>query len=261
MLLIDGTQLGYLIGFQLAKRLNEDSTEEAVCDNYAKSLINIVNKMCRTFKREQAVIACDAKSWRKEVFPEYKANREHGGNNLHKFHFKACSFAHNAINNCSNRHVILVPRAEADDIIGVAVLHKHFDNPIIISTDKDLLQLGVRQHSTITPYSRVARDYNLLQHIISGDSGDGIPNCLSCNDTFVNKSKRQVVMSKSRLYNIINKAESSSLTEVDAPFFGRNKLLIDLKCIPYDIVQSINSALRCIVINKKQSALECFLQR
>ena len=86
--------------------------------------------------------------------------------------------------------VMKVDRAEADDIIAVLVE----DNPVnpitIISSDKDFIQLqkyqGVQQWSPLTMnFVKGDPDASLWEKLIKGDTGDGVPNILSADDTFI----------------------------------------------------------------------------
>ena len=73
---------------------------------------------------------------------------------------------------------------------------------LIISSDKDFQQL--QSFGNIKQYSPAHREYlvcenpewYLSNHIIRGDSSDGIPNILSDDDTFINPDKKQTIMNK-----------------------------------------------------------------
>ena len=143
---------------------------------------------------------------------------------------------------------------EADDVI--AVLSKqqcpHQDKIIIISSDKDLIQIQenicpkVQQWSPfhkkfITP---ITNSYNLFEHVIRGDSGDGIPNILSDDDVFLDDSKRSKPIRTTSLMQWQQKGglitpESFCTSDEMLKRFNRNLNLIDLRKIPESFVEKI----------------------
>jgi hypothetical protein len=73
---------------------------------------------------------------------------------------------------------------------------------------------------------------HLKQKIIKGDRGDGIPNILSPDDSFVSKIRQKTITS-SKLNHLLS-------VELDnEPYYERNKTLIDLNCIPEDLKENI----------------------
>ena len=194
----------------------------------------------------EVVIACDDKDyWRKKVFPYYKAMRKKARDessldwnvifeSLHKFKAELREYF--------PYKVIQVPHVEADDII--AVLCKNFPNEeiMIVSSDKDYMQLQkyplVRQYNPITKKQMQCSNPAkfLLEHIIKGDSGDGIPNCLSSDNTFV-MGIRQKPITEKRIQQISSTIDS--LDENTKRNFYRNKSIIDFDEIPSDIEAQI----------------------
>ena len=91
------------------------------------------------------VICCDShKNWRKESFPQYKANRKKKREDDSTDWKSLFEFLDEMISDLRNYFpykVIKVESAEADDVI--AVLNKEVSvNPtLIISSDKDFIQL------------------------------------------------------------------------------------------------------------------------
>ena len=71
----------------------------------------------------------------------------------------------------------------------------------------------------------------ILEHIIKGDSSDGIPNILSDDDTFVNKEKRQKPCGAKKICKL--KENLDELT--DSPNWKRNQQMIDFNYIPDEI--------------------------
>lgn len=152
--------------------------------------------------------------------------------------------------------ILEVSATEADDIIAVLsqLLSPHYKEIIIISSDKDLLQLqqtrkNVKQYS---PFHRKFIDaefnnYDLFEHIVRGDSGDGIPNILSEDDVFLIPELRSKPIRQMKLLEWKNKGGISNPEFFckDADMlrkFMRNRLLIDLSQMPSDIASAIKSA-------------------
>ena len=80
--------------------------------------------------------------------------------------------------------VMRVEGAEADDVIGTLNDHVSTNPNLIISSDKDFLQLqkyqGVSQWSPLTKtWVKGDPEESLWEKMIKGDAGDGVPNILS----------------------------------------------------------------------------------
>ena len=193
----------------------------------------------------ELVIACDDKNyWRKQVYPYYKANR--------KKERDASELDWNAVFETLNKirqelkdnfpyKVIQIEHAEADDII--ATLVKEFcyqEKILILSGDKDFGQL--QKYPNVKQYSPVLKKYIncanpdlfLKEHIMRGDSSDGIPNFLSPDNVFVIGGRQTPVTSKKIQVWMIQEPEQFC-DETMLRNYKRNQQLIDLECIPDDI--------------------------
>ena len=156
------------------------------------------------------VICYDSKNyWRREYFPEYKAGRRksretssHDWNDI----FECLNTIKSEIKDNFPYKVLEVYGAEADDIIATLCGELEFDNgkTLILSGDKDFIQLhkfkNVKQYSPITKKFINGEDPKeyLYQHILKGDSSDGVPNVLSPDNTFVD-GLRQRPLSKKKI--------------------------------------------------------------
>jgi hypothetical protein len=141
--------------------------------------------------------------------------------------------------------VIHVDRAEADDIIGTLVnnfgTELNSGEPILIlSGDKDFIQLhtygNVKQYDPVRKkwISNENPDRYLEEHILKGDSGDGIPNVLSSDNCFV-VGDRQKPLTQKKIDGLI---ELNLDGKFDHPLFTnymRNRQLIDLRFVPAEI--------------------------
>ena len=188
-------------------------------------------------------------SWRKEIFPFYKAHRkvERDKQKVEKGMdwsalFETINKIIVEIDTFFPYKVIRVEHAEGDDVI--AVLSKTFkEKSLIVSSDKDFSQLykykWVRQFSPMKQKMLNGIDpiAYLKEHIIRGDKGDGIPNILSDDDCIVN-GVRQKSISKKKIVNWLVQDPHDFNDEMKRGWI-RNKILIDFDLIPEPITTAI----------------------
>jgi hypothetical protein len=98
----------------------------------------------------------------------------------------------------------------------------------------------------------------LYLHILKGDSGDGIPNVLSDDDTFVVPDKRQNKLTQKRI-DAITAGDRSKFANFDRNL-ARNTQLIDLT-IPVDLHDRIILEYQQQSINRtRKHLLNYFIQ-
>lgn len=138
--------------------------------------------------------------------------------------------------------IIDVEGAEADDVIAVIASHFVQYSNVIVSSDKDFVQLhplGIKQYSPKhkTWITHADPKLFLIEHIMKGDSTDGIPNVRSPDSFFVDQSsKKQMPITKL----MINQAMEGVISDaVHLRNFNRNQQLIDLSFVPSDISAQI----------------------
>ena len=193
----------------------------------------------------EMVIACDDKNyWRKQVYPYYKANRkkereasELDWNTL----FESLNRIRQELKDYFPYKVIQIEHAEADDIIAVLVKEYHSQGKLLIlSGDKDFGQL--QKYPNVTQYSPVLKKYIsctnpdlfLKEHILKGDSSDGVPNFLSEDNVFVMGIRQSPVTSK-KLAGWILQEPEQFCNEAMLRNYKRNQRLIDLEFVPDEI--------------------------
>lgn len=222
--------------------------------NFDENLLRsmILNSL-RLYRKEfhedygELVICCDdVCSWRKEVFPFYKANRKKR-RDVSKHDW---GLIHSTINTVRTEleeyfpyPVVLVKNAEADDVIGVLV-RCYSAKHLIISGDKDFLQLQTMKN--VYQYAPVQKKWMrnsqplqyLREQIVRGDSSDGVPNILS-NDSDLVKGIRQKPITQKRLRKWLPDPESSIEDAETLTNYKRNQVLIDLSYTPADIEHQI----------------------
>lgn len=219
-------------------------------------VINSIRSYKQKFSDEygEIVIACDDKNyWRKQIFPYYKANRKKARDSSEldwSLIFDVFNKIKAEIKQYFPYRVIQVDHAEADDIISTLV-HNNSDevfggkNILILSGDKDFVQLqkfpNVKQYDPIRKKWIACKDPEkyLFEHILKGDPGDGIPNVLSDDDTFVT-DKRQKPLTQKKIDTIYNDGVFM-LDKLADKNYRRNRDLVDLSCIPANIKESVIS--------------------
>jgi len=216
-------------------------------------VLNSLRSFRQKFKEYgEMVIACDDKNfWRKQVFPYYKANRkkardksEIDWNTIFEYFGKIKA----EIRENFPYRMVQVDTAEADDIIATLVQRFQNDEKILIlSGDKDFIQLhtmpSVKQYDPVRKKFITHNDPFMFrfEHIMKGDAGDGVPNVLSDDDTFVT-DKRQRPMTQKRIDEAYASCVGSTVESSIDRNFQRNRQLIDLNCIPPHITEAINAA-------------------
>jgi len=218
----------------------------------------------------EMTICCDSPSWRREYFPHYKMNRKkkRAADDIDwDSVFQNFNETIELIDNNFPYKVLRVDKSEADDIIAVSV--KNFretsKEPIlIISSDKDFMQL--KKHGNVKQYCPRNKNFinevtdlevihdNLLVHIITGDTSDGIPNIFSDDDALVNEEKKQNRATKKRVEDVKNEIKLN-ITNKYSSAISRNTVLIDLDKIPDYVVSEI---LEHINRDRKGNMQKCF---
>ena len=216
------------------------------------------------------VICCDSKkSWRKDIFPFYKANRKStrakddiDWNGI----FEVINSITQDLKSKFPYAVISVDQAEADDIIGVLAKNYYRDEKImIVSSDKDFLQL--QKYYSVEQYSPTQKKllqsnspYQYLkEHIMKGDRGDGIPNFLSDDDTYVTDKRSKKIL-KTKLEAWTNLDPTEFCNEKMMRGWKRNQQLVDLSHTPQDIKQKIVDQYDTYEYNQRDKLLNYFIQ-
>jgi hypothetical protein len=226
------------------------------------------------------VIACDNRHyWRRKVFPNYKYSRkkvrDDSGFDWGSI-FEALNAIRNEIDQFLPYPVIDVHGAEADDVIGVlaeysqtakqGVLFEEAEPVLIISGDHDFNQL--QKWSNVKQYSPVKKKFIkitesaeavLMEHIITGDKGDGVPNMLSPDDCFVTGT-RQKPIRKVLLEEWKTMRPEEFVTGDMAAGYVRNKQLVDLSMTPDDIKEAVIESYESQLNKDKSQLLNYFIK-
>ena len=231
-------------------QLRMDETTEVSEDMVRHMILNSIRNYVMQFKSDyvesdaDVILAWDSKHyWRRDYYPQYKAGRKktRESSNLDWNEiFGVTNKIRDEIKENLPYKSVEVYGAEADDII--AIVSNSYDKVMIISSDKDFIQLhtgNIKQWSPVTKQEVNGHDPDtyIKEHVLKGDSGDGVPNVLSPDHTFTD-GLRQKPLGKKRIEKMINENMSDWNDEVKRNY-QRNYKLINLKNIPKDIQSNI----------------------
>ena len=245
MIIIDMNQItlaSVMMNFHMTK------SEELEEDMIRHMILNSIRMYRTMFKEEygEVVLTYDSRHyWRREIFPQYKQNRKKSRENDSKDWNKIFGL----LNDIKSEFKEILPYkyvevygAEADDIIGTLCKEYQDQKTMIVSGDKDFIQL--QKYKNVKQYSPILKKYvnghnpdtYIKTHILKGDSSDGVPNVLSPDHTFV-EGLRQRPLSKKKIEAWI-KSETGMSEEVKRNY-QRNHKLINLDNTPEDLQKSI----------------------
>ena len=262
MILVDYSQvaLSAILTFQRELKGTESEVKNLIRHVTLSTLKSYKKKYGKEYG--ELVICCDGrKYWRREFFPHYKAGRKKArdASDLDwQLIFDTLSEMRDDIKEHFPYRVIHVDRAEADDIIATMtkwvqtnelVMEGLMEEPqkvLILSSDKDFKQLqllgNVKQWSPmqkkyVTASQREIVEFT-IEHIVKGDSGDGVPNILSKDDVFVS-GERQKPVSAKRLAEFIENGFNACKSDEERRNWHRNSTLVSFEHIPKDVNDEI----------------------
>jgi len=268
MILLDNTQI--ILSTIFTQYNYSDNREELFSEDTVRHIVLNTYRFYKSKFGQQYgnLVICDdaGDSWRKDVFPHYKASRkktrETDGHDWSKI-FDAMNKIRKEVRENFPYKVMCVERCEADDII--ATLCMNYNNKekiIIVSSDKDFQQL--QRYTNVKQYSPIHKNFiycenpqNFLkEHILRGDTSDGIPNVLSDDDTFIVEGKRQKPLSQKKLEIIIE-----NIPEYLKINYNRNQKLVDLSYIPKEYTDKILSEYKVEpTVQGKEKLFEYFVK-
>tara|TARA_R100000008_G_scaffold82047_1_gene65885 strand:- start:6 stop:848 length:843 start_codon:yes stop_codon:yes gene_type:complete len=268
MILIDLSQI--MVASTMMSMGKEQS--EVDIDMVRHMILNSLRMYRSKYHEEygELVLCCDGRhSWRREHFPQYKAarktNRDADNRDWSQI-FGCLDTIKSELKEFFPYKYIQIDEAEADDIIGVLSREAGTEKVMIISGDKDFIQLqvhkNVKQYSPITKKLVTTKNpYNYLkEHIMRGDSSDGIPNFLSSDNCIVDKI-RQKPLSKKKVESWLDEEPADFCTEEQLRNYHRNMKLIDLQYTPLDIISKIKQQFNENPKGKRSGLLNFFVER
>ena len=234
-------------------------------------VLNSLRGHYKRFRREygEMIIACDSGNvWRREVFLNYKAGRkkvrDKSGHDWTKI-FEIMSKIKDELKEHMPYKVIELDTAEADDIIAVLVKKYINQKILILSGDKDFIQL---HNNRVKQYNPVLSKFvgqgetpsiYIKEHILKGDRSDGIPNVLSDDDVFV-EGRRQRPLTKKKIASWVDEMVMT-FTEEEKKNYDRNRKLIDLSLIPPELEAKIYNEFNEVKVAHRSKILNYFITR
>ena len=262
MILVDYSQVALSAILTFQRELK--GTESEVKNLIRHVTLSTIKSYKKKYGKEYGdiVICCDGrKYWRRDFFQHYKAGRKKArdASDLDwALIFDTLSEMRDDLAKYFPYKVMHIERCEADDIIAALTkyaqenelvqegLVEESQKILILSSDKDFKQLqlypNVKQWSPmqkkyVTATQREIIEYK-IEHIVKGDSGDGIPNIMSKDDVFVVGERQRVVTAK-RLQEFIENGFIACKNDDERRNWHRNTVLVDFDHIPDDVRQEI----------------------
>ena len=241
---------------------------DADIDTVRPAVLNTLRLYRTKFVSEfgELILCCDdRKTWRKEIFPNYKASR--------KKTRAATSIDWENLYECLNQlkeeltawfpsKLIQVEKAEADDIIAILVGLINERN-LILSSDKDFVQLhgfNVRQYSPMQKkFVEGDAKWNLHEKIIKGDVGDGVPNIMSDDNVFIDEGRRQKPITKKKVDAWYELDPDMYCSSEMLRNYNRNKQLVDLSEVPESIRINITKQFETTTVGDRKRLLTYFI--
>ena len=260
MILIDANQLMISNMFSIyGKQINEVDTQH-VRFAYTRGLAYFYKKFHQTYG-DLALCYDSRDSWRRDIFYWYKASRRRDQKKSSinwASMYDIFTDVREEIAQEINVRSYQVTSCEADDIIAY-LCNKATEKTVIVSSDKDFQQLnGLNWIEQYSPAHKKFLECEnpeafLQEHILRGDSSDGVPNIYSDDDAIVNEDKKQTIMNKKRYNAAVKMIETGNMTSIESGYH-RNQMLIDLSKIPSRPKNLIHAQYVLIEnINQKQS--------
>ena len=247
MIVVDFNQVT-IASITMQLTLNKGVLEEDLVRHMVLNSLRMYHTKFKAKYGEMIICADATQYWRKDLFKFYKAHRKEDQ--------KESSIDWNLLFQCLNKirdevaeffpyRVLRVPHAEADDLIG-SLCHEFGkqlggDPILIVSGDKDFKQL--QKYSNVDQWAPVQKKFirennpamYLKEHIIRGDSGDGVPNFLADDDTLINADKKQPKIYKTKVAEWLKMEPEEFCDEDMMVRWKRNEALVDLDNIPDNI--------------------------
>ena len=274
MIIIDMNQISLA---SLMMHLNMTKTKEPDENMVRHMILNSVRMYRTMFNDEygEVILTYDSKHyWRRDFFPQYKSNRKKGREADNKDWdaiFEVLNKIKAEIKENLPYKFLEVYGAEADDIIATICKYSQTEKDrsknekiIIISGDKDFIQLqkymNVKQYSPIL--KKLVNGSNpetyIKEHILKGDTSDGVPNVLSPDNTFTD-GLRQRPLGKKKIEAWLNMDISEFKDEVKRNY-QRNEKLIDLSKIPNELENEILTEFRGAPHGDRSKLLNYFIK-
>ena len=267
MIIIDMNQISLA---SLMMDLNMRKSNEVDEGMVRHMILNSIRLYRQQFTKEygEVILTYDSKHyWRREYFPNYKAGRKKSREKDNKDWDKIFGVLNKIKAEFKDNlpyKYLEVYGAEADDII--ATLCKNFQDEkiMIVSGDKDFIQL--HKYPNVKQYSPILKKYvnghnpdtYIKEHILKGDTSDGVPNVLSLDNTFVD-GIRQRPLGRKKIETWLD-IHIDDLPEEVKRNYQRNDKLINLDNIPEELGKEIMFEFKEAPCGDRSKLLNYFIQ-
>ena len=267
MILVDMNQIS-LASLMMHLHMNKGELDEEMVRHM---ILNSV-RMYRTMFNEdygEIVLTYDSRAyWRREAFPQYKHSRRKGRETDDKDWnsiFGVLNQIKDEIKEFLPYKVVETYGAEADDVIATLCKHYQSEKIMIVSGDKDFIQLqkynNVSQYSPITKklVNGVDAVVYIKEHILKGDKSDGIPNVLSPDHTFTDDLRQRPLTSK-KMKSILAQ-DIDDLNDEVKRNYQRNDKLINLDNVPEKLEGNILDDFKSATCGDRSKLLDYFIDK
>lgn len=282
MIIVDFNQIAMSCVVQFKKDLEKKPPDELKGIIFHMVLNSLIAYRKKFKSYGDMVIAVDGRNnWRKQVFPYYKGNRKKSRDE-DSFDWneiwKIFDELYVGIKDGFPWKIIKVDVAEGDDVIAIVTKHvteksndfvwgeetsKEDEKVIVISSDGDFKQLlknplvsqYCHKKKKLVKISKSEIETKITEHIVKGDSGDGIPNILSSDNCLVD-GIRQNPLSKVRLDEFMINGENACKNEVEKRNWKRNHMLVSFDAIPEHVSKEVIKELNNPQAGNKKTAMD-----
>ena len=240
-------------GICLASIVMNKDLEEDLARHMTLNTLRMYNSKFKSQYGEM-VLACDgANNWRRGYFPPYKAARRASRTTSTMDWEKAFDILNTIREEIRENFpykMVHIEGCEADDVIGTLVERSqefgNYEDIMIVSSDGDFKQL--QKYNNVSQFSPLLKRpvvesnprLHLQEKILKGDTGDGVPNVLSDDYTFID-GRRQVPLRQKKIDTILEDLAEGELLYAASWYrnYCRNETLIDLTKTPQHLKEKI----------------------
>lgn len=177
--LIDGDVFAYKAAFGHESTVDLGDDIVSVTANFAEietTAVEMIERVRDKLNAERVIVALSHDdNFRKALYADYKANRS--------YRRKPIGLAHAKKHLKKTFPTVIKPALEADDVLGILMTKPDHikGKPIIVTIDKDLLQIPGRHYNPDTDVKRMVSDEQgdlaFFMQCLTGDSTDNYPGC------------------------------------------------------------------------------------
>lgn len=244
-LIVDSNNIAHIIRHAKVKTpKNLAHKETKVSEFIFKEMVDFILSFAKQNNINGIVIATEGKNiWRRDIYPEYKANRSPADDPYYENVKEAVGLLMEYFRDHTAAYVLNQPRAEADDIIAVWCQESSGVENVVLSSDKDFIQLINHRTFVYSPHVKdwLSTDdpcYDLFVKCIRGDRGDNIR---SAYPRVREKVLGEAWNDKYKMLNLLETTlKDDTIVNENLKF---NMKLIDLSSQPEDIRTEIQNSI------------------